>query len=330
MTRHYFCLFIAVMLIAAVCGGCKSDNDSPVGNTDYSNPDNWLLLPKSPMMQVDIFFIYPTVFQGGGDAVYAQIDDPVVRAAAAAMIPRSGAAFETVGNMYCPYYRQVSLTAAAISAEELHRLSDATSGDDIFAAFDHYISHFNNGRPFILAGFSQGSIQVIRTLLMRYMATHTDVYERMIAAYAIGYSVTRQNLEDYPHLRFATGADDTGVIISYNTEMLGMTGLSISLLPNSVAINPVNWRTDDTPASAGENLASRIPDKVTGNLVDISDYADAQLNLDRGTVMCSTVDPDENILGSPFPYGCYHHGDYGFYFYSIRKNAEDRVKAYLK
>ena len=28
---------------------------------------------------------------------------------------------------------------------------------DVFAAFDYYIKHYNNGRPFILAGHSQGS-----------------------------------------------------------------------------------------------------------------------------------------------------------------------------
>ena len=40
----------------------------------------------------------------------------------------------------------------------------------------------------------------------------------MIAAYAIGFSITTDDLAANPSLRFAEGADDTGVIVSWNTE----------------------------------------------------------------------------------------------------------------
>jgi hypothetical protein len=50
------------------------------------------------------------------------------------------------------------------------------------------------------------------------MAENPKVYDNMIAAYVIGYSVTEDDLIKYPHLKFAESAKDTGVIISYNTE----------------------------------------------------------------------------------------------------------------
>jgi len=61
----------------------------------------------------------------------------------------------------------------------------------------------------------------------------------MIAAYVIGYPVTAQILADNPHLKFTEGMDDTGVIISYNTQapdvelgvnpvLSGLTGLVIN------------------------------------------------------------------------------------------------------
>ena len=50
------------------------------------------------------------------------------------------------------------------------------------------------------------------------MKDHPEVYSRMIAAYVIGNPVTQASLDNNPHLKFATGPDDTGVIISYNTE----------------------------------------------------------------------------------------------------------------
>jgi hypothetical protein len=64
---------------------------------------------------------------------------------------------------------------------------------DAFAAFDYYINNYNNGRPFILAGHSQGS-NVLVYLLAKYMKAHPDVQKRMVAAYVIGYSVTDETL----------------------------------------------------------------------------------------------------------------------------------------
>ena len=94
---------------------------------------------------------------------------------------------------------------------------------DAFAAFDYYIKNYNNGRPFILASHSQGS-NVMIFLLAEYMKEHPEVYKKMIAAYVIGYSVTDDYLAKNPHLKFAEGADDTGVIISYNTEAPSIPG----------------------------------------------------------------------------------------------------------
>jgi hypothetical protein len=34
----------------------------------------------------------------------------------------------------------------------------------------------------------------------------------------LGYSITDDYLAENPHLKFASGSGDTGVIISYNTE----------------------------------------------------------------------------------------------------------------
>lgn len=71
-----------------------------------------------------------------------------------------------------------------------------------------------------------------------------DTYERMIAAYAIGITIA----ETGPHIVPAKGADDTGVTICYNS--VRDTGCTMrGWEKSSVAINPVNWRTDSTRAS---------------------------------------------------------------------------------
>ncbi|MFR2406214.1 MAG: DUF3089 domain-containing protein, partial [Eubacterium callanderi] len=118
-----------------------------------------------------------------------------------------------------------------------------------------YLEHENNGRPFILAGHSQGS-NMLLYLLGEYMKAHPVVYRRMVAAYVIGYSVTGDYLAQNPHLRFAEAADDTGVIISYNTEAPGVTADNPVLLPGAKVINPISWTRDETLAPAEQSLGS--------------------------------------------------------------------------
>lgn len=66
---------------------------------------------------------------------------------------------------------------------------------DALAAFDYYIQHYNQGWPCILVGHSQGSAMT-KLILFEYLHAHPDVYERTIAAYPIGVSITTQELAD--------------------------------------------------------------------------------------------------------------------------------------
>ena len=94
----------------------------------------------------------------------------------------------------------------------------------------------------------------MRNILAEYMKEHPDLYKRMIAAYVIGYSVTGAYLAQNPHLKFAAGPDDTGVIISYNTEAPGVNGENPVILPGGISINPITWTREKTLATATENL----------------------------------------------------------------------------
>ncbi len=98
------------------------------------------------------------------------------------------------------------------------------------------------------------------------MIAHPDVYQRMIAAYVIGYPVTQAYLNDNPHLRFATGASDTGVIISYNTEVPFVNPSNNFVVRGMVGlvINPIIWTTTEAVATKQQGLGSFMPDPVTG------------------------------------------------------------------
>lgn len=92
-----------------------------------------------------------------------------------------------------------------------------TPYENITAALDYYFENYNGGRPFIIAGHSQGSA-ILRLVLKGYFKEHPEYYKRMVAAYAIGYSISSDDLNANPHMKYATGESDTGVIISWHAE----------------------------------------------------------------------------------------------------------------
>ena len=84
--------------------------------------------------------------------------------------------YEDETNVFVPYYRQSGLRYAGDVYKRTGNIDAAISGmpyDDITAALDYYFEHYNQGRPFIIAGHSQGSA-IVRLLLKKYFKEHPD------------------------------------------------------------------------------------------------------------------------------------------------------------
>jgi len=332
--KKKFVWVIAVLLSLGMIS-CSSQTES----VDYADTSNWLSLPANNDEAVDVFYLYGSQYQKSddSDANICAIDNAQMAKGAALAYDRQAVAFETVGNIYAPLYRQADAAyCLSLSEEDKDKLLQGTPKEDVFAAFDYYIEHYNNGRPFILAGHSQGS-NMMMYLLSEYMQEHPEIYERMVAAYIIGYSVTDDFLEENPHLKFAQGADDTGVIISYNTEAPTVEGANPVILDGALVINPVNWKTDETPAGAAENAGSielnqdgSVVLNEDGTYMRVMDYADACIDKEKFALICSTADVDTLAPGnSVFGKGVFHSFDYPFYFYNLRENAALRTEKYL-
>jgi hypothetical protein len=237
----------------------REHGDTPKA-ADYGDPANWLCAPSASPAPVDVFFVYPTAWRAEpGELPIADINDPTMRRWARYYLDTRASAFATVGDVYAPYYRQFD--AAFLLSQEAPEEFLLSSGNapyaDIEAAFAFYLKRYNKGRPFILAGHSQGSAMLF-CLLIDYMTRHSDVYRRMIAAYLIGVPVLQSYYVAYPHLKCARAADDVGVIVSYNTQAPSFGGINPFANPESVLINPLSWRTDDTPAAASESKGSML------------------------------------------------------------------------
>ena len=319
-------LVLAGGLILAACGHDGTALTAPTV-TDYTQTAHWLSLP-APYKKVDIFYLYPTSWNkvNPTDPNINEIDNVSMLAGAKKSFANQATAFETVGNVYAPYYRQAdSGYILGLPEAERQQIVGGIPTRDAVAAFDYYIKHFNNGRPFVLAGHSQGSM-VLLNLLADYMKANPEVYGRMIAAYVIGYSVTQDFLDHNPHLKFARGADDTGVIISYNTQSPDVAaGANPVVLPGNLVINPINWKMDATYAPTSAGLGTYGPDN-TGTLSQLPQYADAQVDPVKGVLVTTAASPG---VSPHFPAGVYHIYDYNFYYFNLRDNAANRVAKYL-
>ena len=316
--------------------------DSAGNAPDYSQKASWYRIPNISK-DVDTFYIYATEYVMDsfkeGAPEYAPLDNAETLQGVDGQYTVQASAYDASTNVFVPYYRQAGMLVMKKAWLETGNVDAAISGipySDITAALDYYFENYNNGRPFILAGHSQGSV-IARLLLKKYFKEHPDYYKRMVAAYIIGYSVTKDDLEAFPYLKFATGESDTGVIVSWNTEGKKNSeenAKTAVLLPNAISINPLNWKRDETYAPASENLGSLVLDEKTGEIKVADIGADAQINLARGVVVTNAKaeqmpEAQTRISAEFFGADGRHDSDYTFYYNNIKDNAVKRVAAYM-
>ncbi|WP_407399134.1 DUF3089 domain-containing protein [Anaerovibrio sp.] len=311
----------------------KTSDKAPI---DYSQRASWCKLPNIISKGVDTFYIYSTSYlessfeEGAPD--YATLDNSEMVELAQSEYVAHATVYEDSTNVFAPYYRQAGMRYAGEVAAKTGTIEAALLGipyEDITAALDYYFENYNEGRPFIIAGHSQGSSMML-LVLKKYFKEHPDYYKRMVAAYAIGFSVTKDYLAANPHLKFATDERDTGVIISWNTEgkqNVEENAKNVVVMPGAISINPLNWKLDETYAPASENLGSLVGDEKTGmgKIGDIG--ADAKINLARGVIV-TNAKADPVPMTDFFGPASFHDNDYTFYYNNIKDNVAKRIAAY--
>ena len=221
-------------------------------------------------------------------------------------------------NFFSPYYRQCSLQSFENDSIAQVRMQVAVG--DVKKAFAYYLEHLNNGRPFILAGFSQGA--AIALELMKDFDDKT--YGRMIAAYIIGSSITEEQLASCTRIVPAQRADDLGVTICYNSvadpsaEVPGISG------GNCVAINPVNWRTDSLEASFTTEPTPLLPiDRQQRQKLSVRLDASSRLLIVKG------YQSDDYLLPLIGKTGNYHSREIWLYRRQLEENIALRTERYF-
>ncbi len=220
--------------------------------TDYANMDNWAYFGVGEDRAADVFLICPTVDMN--DEFNMSLDDADTKASFLGALNMERGIYEDTARLYAPYYRQAAMKVYALEPAEREPWL-ALAYQDISAAFAHYLARENAGRPIILAGFSQGADMCYR-LLAEYFGDEA-LYSRLVAVYAIGWPCTEEMAAQHPQIVPAAGEDDLGVVVSFDCEAPDVTQTLITPAGiRALTINPLNWRTDGTPADKSENLGA--------------------------------------------------------------------------
>jgi len=312
--------FIMTMLL----GGCAQ----PATGVDYTKAENWAYLPvgETVTKNCDVFFVAPTVYLGTDTSHSMDIGDEETKAQFLGATNMEKGLYDGEANFFAPYYRQAALNAYTMDTAQADQYFDLAYAD-VSQAFDRYLKDYNKGRPFILAGFSQGSEMLLRLLEDKF--DDPSLRNQLVAAYIIGWRVTPEDLSNYPFLKMAQNSGDTGVIISFNSEAEGIQS-SLIVPDKTLGINPLNWKTDSTPAPASANEGAVFTDYSGGIVKEVPNLTGAYLDPIRGTLRVTDVSTaDFPPVLDIFQNGVYHLYDYQFFYRNLQENVQERISNFL-
>jgi hypothetical protein len=285
--------------------------------------------------RVDVFFVHPTTYFGkdGWNAAWSDQGGAGVAGVDAGTMRAQASAFNGCCRVFAPRYRQATLYSFFGDSADGHAAINLAYGD-VSRAFDDFLRRIR-GRPFILAGHSQGSIHLIRLLQERVIGT--PLQKRLVAAYAIGASVPKAIAGK--GLPLCASAAQTGCLVVWNTvngaqaDSRRTTTAPVwwdgKLQPIAgramVCTNPLNW-TLDGAADASANLGA--VHGVRGGPLGAPMPGFTGAHCDAGLLVVDDLRaPFVNPLTKG---GVYHIYDYNLFYMNLRANAVERAGAYLK
>ena len=316
-------MLLALALMLCACGA----KSGPASNVDYARKENWAWYGIGEEKGADVFLICPTVDMN--DEYNMSMTDEETKANFLGALNMERGIYEDSARLFAPYYQQAAMKVYRLTPQQREPYMELAYRD-VSAAFSYYLKQENQGRPIILAGFSQGADMCYR--LLEEFFGDEKLARQLVAVYAIGWPLTGEMTEKYPQMKAAQCADDIGTIVSFECEAEGVEDTFI--VPSgtkALSINPLNWRTDSTPAGKEENRGACFTDYSGSIVLDAGALCGGYLDEGRGVMKVTDVSPADYPAVVPgLPEGAYHVYDYQFFFRNLQENVKLRVDTYLE
>ncbi|MDB5685614.1 MAG: hypothetical protein JWR77_203 [Rhizorhabdus sp.] len=324
---------------------------APATAPDYMSPTGWLSRPdiaddpsrwvpdgqaRAGAPEIAVFYVPPTTYFSKS-SWNAPLDDRESRKWLRVFASSQASAFNNVGAVWAPRYRQATLGAFLTKNADGTKALDFAY-QDVLRAFDAFIAQIPASRPILLAGHSQGSVHLMR--LMHERIAGKPIASRIVAAYLVGWPISID--ADIPAMglpacsmpgeancilswqSFAEPAEPKQFLEPYETS-IGLTGKprrGTAML----CVNPLTGARD-TAALPGANLGALYPR---------ADFKGADL---KAAVIPARCDKSGVLLiGAPptgydryvMPGNNYHVFDYALFWANIRADALARTRTFLK
>lgn len=312
-----------LLVLAAFCSLASAQEP------DYADKSSWAYWRVGESKPADLFIVCPTVDLGTGGNKNMSLADSEAKKNFYGALNMERGIYEQHCRMYAPYYRQAVLADYDLPAKEAEPYFNLAY-KDVRAAFLCYMQHENSGRPFVLAGFSQGAEMCLR--LLKEFGNEDFVKDNMVACYAIGWRFTPQEAAEYPYIQPAKGADDLGKVIIFNSEAPEVTSsLMVPHGEKSFCINPLNWRTDGTMADKALNSGACFTDYSGSIKREVPQLTGCCIDTERGVLKVTDIDKKQYppVL-SIFTDGIYHLYDYQFFYRNLQQNVGLRINTFVE
>ena len=127
----------------------------PFKNDKLPAPQGGRRLNAVAKVEADVFFLHPTMHMDGPDWNADVFDEAMNKEVDAWPIKHQASAFAHVDGVFAPRYRQAHIRIFSLG-DSLSYEAAAVAYGDLRKAFETYLAQWNEGRPIILAGHSQG------------------------------------------------------------------------------------------------------------------------------------------------------------------------------
>jgi pimeloyl-ACP methyl ester carboxylesterase len=204
----------------------------------------------------DCFYAYPTVStQPTPNA------NLTVQPTETAVAMQQASRFSQVCRVWAPMYRQRTVANLATGLGG-HRASTNIAYASLLAGWRDYLAHYNDKRPLVLIGHSQGAAMLIR-LIQTQIDPNPTLRRRLVSAIILGGNVTVPNGAEvggsFEHIPTCGSDSQTGCVIAYSSfpspppanSLFGRPGQGVSLQSGQTTTTGVHVVCVNPAALAG-------------------------------------------------------------------------------
>jgi hypothetical protein len=332
---------LAFFILFVVVSGCSKKYQAFVQQyqfkektsvPDYNNLDYWAAhpwkkdlsdsIPKPLRIEkqdsiVDVFFLHPTTYTDVRFGWNANINDAYINAKTDySSILYQASVFNQHCRIFAPRYRQAHFSSFFINNSETRAAFD-TAYADVKRAFEFYLEHYNNNRPIIIAGHSQGAMMSER--LLKDFFDGKPLQQKLVVGYFIGWPTPQNSFEKIP---VCEDSLQTNCFCGWRTFKKNYTPSYVKEEKTiSYVTNPLSWTTTSEYVGTEKHKGSVLRDfnKVIPNTTD------AQIH--NGVLWVNKPKFPGAIF---YRSRNYHIGDINLFYMNMRENIEQRISAYMK